>query len=39
MSKMIIEKSMGGSFKIKNRDDGVVAIIIIGRNIIPQGKQ
>ena len=39
MSKMIIEKSMGGSFKIKNRDDWVVAIIIIGRNIIPQGKQ
>jgi signal transduction histidine kinase len=32
MSKMIIEKSMGGSFKIKNRGDGVVAIITIGRN-------
>ncbi|SFV55166.1 Putative two-component sensor histidine kinase [hydrothermal vent metagenome] len=33
MSKMIIEKSMGGSFRLQNRDEGVVAIIEIKRDI------
>ncbi len=33
MSKMIIEKSMGGTFRFKNRGEGVVVIITINRDI------